>query len=696
MTLLGLPFAQLALIFGGLAMVVTLLYILKLRRRRVAVPFANLWQRVIKERQSDSLFHRLKRLASLLLQLLLLLLLVAALGNPRLTATVMKERRVLLLLDTSASMRATDGDHGTRMETALARSREIVRGLGGGDSMMLVRMDAHITPLTPFTGDEKALLQALKKVEPTDTRADLARALKFAADALAGHEKPMLILVGDGAYDAQVLQSVQVGAKGAGPSAAKKGQPPSSRPAPAKKGQPLSSRPAAAKRIDYIDLRGIEATFIPVGKEGDNVGIVAFSARRYPTNKLSFELFLEIANYRKTAVEVDLQLYADGNLTDVKRVTLAAGKRERFTCSPTDHKGSRRTWCDMAAMGELLEARLVRPGSTEKGAQPNASSQLDAFPLDDRAYALLPKRKKMKVLLVTKGNLFLEGALLLEENLELTRITPERYTQALAQKADALVFHAFSAAAPAHIPLLLIDPPKDTPLIKTAGVVERPIITEQSTAHPIMRFVTLKDVNISHATRFATGKHITPLAATFRAPILVAQDDGKRRLVAMGFDPQRSDLPLRVAFPLLIINTFHWFAGGDESLVTSYHTGATWEVPLPLSHDTAPPPSVEIMDPRRQSANAPVSGQHVVLYGRYVGLYEVLLPGARFQVAANLADPLESQIEAKRALTLGGQKLSPPTGFSTRLRREIWLYLLLIVIGLLLLEWLTYNRRMTV
>ena len=78
MTLLGLPLAQLGLLFGGAATLVTLLYVLKLRRRRVTVPFARLWDRVQRETESTSLFRRLKRLLSLLIQLLFLLLLAAA------------------------------------------------------------------------------------------------------------------------------------------------------------------------------------------------------------------------------------------------------------------------------------------------------------------------------------------------------------------------------------------------------------------------------------------------------------------------------------------------------------------------------------------------------------------------------------------------------------------------------------------
>ena len=88
----GLTFAQLGMIFGGAAVFMTALYILKLRRRTVPVPFSKLWERILRDKEATSLFSRLKRLMSLLLQLALLALLVLALGDPRAKAAFIKGR----------------------------------------------------------------------------------------------------------------------------------------------------------------------------------------------------------------------------------------------------------------------------------------------------------------------------------------------------------------------------------------------------------------------------------------------------------------------------------------------------------------------------------------------------------------------------------------------------------------------------
>src|SRR5580698_10420417 len=117
MILAGLHLAQLATLFGLAGAAVVALYILKLRRRAIAVPFSPLWQRILRDKEATSLFSKLKRLLSLLLQLALLALLVLALGDPRAAATLVKGRNVVVLLDASASMQATDVSP-TRLEAA--------------------------------------------------------------------------------------------------------------------------------------------------------------------------------------------------------------------------------------------------------------------------------------------------------------------------------------------------------------------------------------------------------------------------------------------------------------------------------------------------------------------------------------------------------------------------------------------------
>jgi hypothetical protein len=688
MSLLGLPLTQLLGVFGALGAAVTVLYILRLRRRRVHVPFAKLWERVLREKESTSLFRRLKRILSLLLQLAFLALLTAALGDPRLTTEIQGGRTIVLLLDTSASMKATDGDQGTRLETALGKAREIVRGLSGADSLMVVRMDAQVTPQGPFATDEKALLKTLETVEASDTRADLARALKFCADALRDRKNPLLILVGDGAYPRSVLDRVRLDDPDG--KAAPKVMPQAESTAQGKRaGRGDGSSPA----LDEIDLRGVTLRYAPVGRSGDNVGIVAFNARRYARNKLSFEVFLEVVNSGETAREVDLQLLADGQVTDVLRLQLRPKEKMRYTCDAGDKEQKGKAWCQLGSGGEILEARITAPAPS--GGEP---PRLDIFPLDDRAFAVLPKPRKQRVLLVSKGNLFLEGALLLDENLDLTKVAPGGYSAATAERFDAIVFDGFFPPIAPRRHTLIMNPPSEGGAFRVAGRLTAPLVTEQDTRHPVMRWVTLKDVNIGASAKFVREPGLQVLAASFRDALLVAREDRGVRSVALGFDITRSDLPLRVAFPLLIINSLDWFSGDGESLVASYRTGENWAVPLGLQGEPTGRSEVRIMDPDGKDFAAAVHEGRALFYGSRIGVYTIQAgtKDGRRAVAANLADAEESDIRPSSSLAVAGRTLEAPTGFGVALRREIWIYLLLAALGLSLTEWLTYNRRVTV
>ena len=104
-TLLGLPLAQLLTVLGAGAALLTVLYVLKQQRRRVEVPFSRLWQKVLNQSDATSLWRKLLRWLSLLIQLILLALLAFALGDPRLGRSKVG-RSLVLLIDASASMQA--------------------------------------------------------------------------------------------------------------------------------------------------------------------------------------------------------------------------------------------------------------------------------------------------------------------------------------------------------------------------------------------------------------------------------------------------------------------------------------------------------------------------------------------------------------------------------------------------------------
>jgi hypothetical protein len=701
MTLLGLPFAQLVALFGATGAAIALLYIFRLRPRRVTIPFALLWQRISAERHANSVWRRLRRLVSLLLQLLFIFLIVAALGDPQLSDQLLPGRHIILLVDTSASMQAADVADGTRFDAALAAARQVVRDMRGRDRMMLVQMDHRVTPLTSFSGDTKALLAALGKLRVSETPDNIHQALHFAFDALHEYDDSLLIIIGDGAYDSE----------------------------------PFS---ALLKRERRPKLR-----LLSLGSSSNNVAIVAFSARRDPLDRSRLAVFLELHNYRKKPISFDLQLRVDGQLTEVRRLDLDAGESARYACDPaTADSGSTPKWCAIRATGQVLEVRLVRPDSSgsDSGSRRPSTTPLDALALDNRAYSVVLPRKRMRVLLVSEGNLFLEAALLPLDNVELHRARPAELTPELASTFDALVLDAADARARAvadsfclslapdrrrgakprdrgmsatrHGPaksgcrektrlsahLLWLAPPTQS---STAGdktkALRDPLITEQDHEHPVMRHITLKDVNMLQARRLTAGKGDTVLASSFRRPLILARERDGRRQVIVGFDVKRSDLPLRIAFPLLVANTIDWFADDEiEHDVSVWRVGRSWHVPLARHQFPAHDGQATAVTPSGRRERVPVHSGRAVIHGNEVGLYTLMRAENRLALAGNLANASESDIAARAQAEVRRLELAPTTGSNSLLWRRIWLYLILAALGLLTVEWLTYNRRITI
>lgn len=661
-TLLGLPAGQLFAVLGAGAALLTVLYVLKQQRRRVEVPFVRLWQKVLNQSDATSLWRKLLRWLSLLIQLILLALLVTALGDPRL-GRGKAGRSLVLLIDASASMQAVlpasaGAPAQTRLERAKQQARALVAGLSGDDLAVVVALDGQPAPQGGLSYDERELVAQIEAVTARDTPADLPAALMLAEALLAGRENPTVILFSDGGFADSALTSVPPGLR--------------------VRFQPLAPAVAAD------------------GAAG-NAAITAFSVRRYRRNRLSYEVLISLgwfpAGPRSERQKVVLELVQEGEIVDVQQLELAPGVQEE------------RLYPNLSGAGVRLEARLRLNGGTA-----------DLLPLDDRAYAVLPERKRQRVLIVTRGNLFLEGALLAagageENHLVIDKVTPAAYDAERAARYDVVVFDAFTPSVAPDAHALYLDPQRDGPFEIDADL-KRPLITDVEGGHPVLRWVSLGDVNMTRSSAFKLAPGDRALAAMLKQPLIVAREQvGRsglsRRSVAVGFDLRQSDLPLRVAFPVLLMNSMDWFAGDVDDDLGSYRTGRTWRVPLAaargkggrgVASELQRLSQADLTLPGGEVVAVPVHEGHALYYGQRVGFYTLRPAGlaAPLLWAANLADVTESTAALRATLQLGGATLSPPDASQRALRRELWPYLLLLALAILTLEWWSYHRRWTV
>src|SRR6478735_7676421 len=126
-----------ALAWAALAVPIVIFYILKVRLRRIPVSTTMFWRQIFEDKPPRSLWETLKHLLSLAAQIMLLLLLVMALTDPYFPWELLEARRVVLVVDNSASLAAKDVLP-SRFAQAVTRGLHVIDGLRFHDEMAIV------------------------------------------------------------------------------------------------------------------------------------------------------------------------------------------------------------------------------------------------------------------------------------------------------------------------------------------------------------------------------------------------------------------------------------------------------------------------------------------------------------------------------------------------------------------------------
>src|SRR5260221_421040 len=183
---------------------VVVFYFLKLKRPRHEIPSLVLWRQVLGDQRVNSPFQRFKRHFLLLLQILLLCLLALAAMQPFLRRERGRGDRLVVLIDTSASMAALDREGGqSALDQARKRVRELIDNLLPGQELSLIAFDRHARRLTPFIDNRRDLRAALDALEVEDVPGDLEEALRMAQALARGAAFEKVLLFSDGNFPAK-------------------------------------------------------------------------------------------------------------------------------------------------------------------------------------------------------------------------------------------------------------------------------------------------------------------------------------------------------------------------------------------------------------------------------------------------------------------------------------------------------------
>ncbi len=333
----------------------------------------------------------------------------------------------------------------------------------------------------------------------------------------------------------------------------------------------------------------------------------------------------------------------------------------------------------------------------------------DAFALDDDAFATIPPPRPVRVLLVTRGNWFLESLFKADEQIAFDQLTPDAFQPAQAAGFDAVVLDDFLPPALSDLSALPTGNflfLRRAPLPAEGAELTHPLITDLDAASPLLRLVNLRDVTVlraqpwtlPEADRTSGGWRFDAPVRSLEHPLVVTGERGTQRFAAVAFGAADSDLPLRVAFPLFVHDTVGWLAGRDHTAETAA-AGRAGEPIVLAPGETLWTRSQRTFQPVNDvPAAEKISGPGSFQPMRNGFYLKTERDGSTRWLAVNTGERDQSALNAS---AVGATRSGTPVAVTALGPWETvrvwppWVYLALIAFVLCALEWWGFHRRRT-
>ncbi len=653
-----------AFALSALFPIIIALYFLKLRRQDYTVSSTYLWQDLVRDTVANAPWQRLRPNILLLLQLLFLGALILAQARPFTWTHAVTGEHLILLIDTSASMAATDITP-NRLQVATDEAQKLAANLPSNVPVTLIAVHQEVQIRLSASKDRQQLDRALADLRPNPGDSDMPTALELASALAASESDTQIVILSDGgAWDTPM--------------------------------SPL--------------LTHANVQYISVGVAGRNQAISAL-ALNTKSSAQELSAFVRVVNYDTQTAKRRLTLYAHADTDNTTRelvtardLTLTGGETSAFTIP------------DLPPDTIAIEAHL----------SPNDTNGMpDDLTADDAAWAVAPALGRTHVRIVGPGNRFLETALRLMSSVDVTTITFEDYeaqvtTEASTDRGDTAnstsSLTIFDSVLPTNAlyfdnaengALLFIGPLHSTRFFSVTGEIDLPRPAPARDDEPVLRFVDLRDIAIQKAARIPLPTWGRPVIINSTpqqhgekgTPLMIVGEHNGHRLGILAFDLRHSDLPLRVAFPLLLANTLDYLAPRmGTTIPETVPPGQPLVIPLPPQAKGARLTYPDGHSSPLSIENGTTRVEDTHTYGIYHIAWEadgITTPLGHF--AVNAYHPQESDIAPSEPDNLLTQSANSNTGTIASLtqqpvRREWWSILAWSALILLIIEWLVQYR----
>ncbi|MCL2641589.1 MAG: BatA domain-containing protein, partial [Phycisphaerales bacterium] len=419
-------------LMGLLAVPLVLLYILRQKRPDTPISSTLLWSKTLADMRASTPFQKLRRHLLLLLQLLILAALVFTLMRPVVQAKASQTRAGVIVIDATASMQTTDNGEmggGARLDRAKTEAKKLIDAMRPGDRYKLIADGGGLNRAGyDFITSKAELRSLIDAIKASDSHSDLSESLILAAESLRA------INAGGESRDGNP-----------GPSLASKVW--------------LFSDGAGIKVPNVMGVDGDLLQFVKIGESSRSVGITQLAIAPVPKEPKTYQVFVGLKNAWETPRKV--------------AVLLAHGHKDNFLNIVQS--------ADLPAGGQgsvVFEKVVVEPGKLFV----RVDDTDDDFPLDNIAYGIIEPPRKIKVVLVTPKNLFLEQFLKTEarvSQVEASTVSPEHYVPGTgADLADLVILDGVLPAQLPKVDTLLIAPPPHS-IAKATGDVAGFKITQE-------------------------------------------------------------------------------------------------------------------------------------------------------------------------------------------------------------------------
>jgi Ca-activated chloride channel homolog len=286
---MGLLF-PIGLVFLALSIPIIIFYLLKVKREDLAVSSSFLWRKVIEDKQANAPWQKLQKNWLLLLQLLLLILLVFILSRPFFTSEARAAGNIVVLMDASAGMQATDVAP-NRFSKAKDEVRSLIDGMGNNDKMTLVAMRSYPEVLVSSSSNKGDLRNALEKVKVTSEPVNARGAITLAAANADRNPGTTVVVVSNGSF----------------------------------------------ARDDTLPPLRAKVSYVKIGANNENQAITALRVREAG---VSPQLYVGLHNYALNPAKVSLQTSINNKVFDTREVDIAASGKIDLTLTnlPSDSR----------------------------------------------------------------------------------------------------------------------------------------------------------------------------------------------------------------------------------------------------------------------------------------------------------------------------------------------------------------------